>query len=162
MKILDENLAFIIKTSPISVGNCLGHSRDTGGPSQQELEARALVQLCCVFVRPWAGHLAFLVSNCIIYKLRELWFWYLLFLTFSNLLMYPWYDFRAGFLPSLNSLFSHVLKPISKVNQSGREKQNCFSAFQFSKGNQEGKDQGSGSDFNWYLDIGKSLPLSEP
>lgn len=78
-----------------------------------------------MFVWPWAGPTAFLVSGGIICELRVL-ISVPPVCAVSDLLMYPWYDFRAGFLPPLNSLFSQVLKPILKVNQSRREKWNFF------------------------------------
>lgn len=68
-----------------------------------------------------------------------------------------------GWIPTLSQfiVFSRAKTYLeSEPKQKGKTE--FFSAFQFSKDNQEGEDQGSGSDFNWYLDIGKSLPLSEP
>lgn len=98
-------------------------ARIPGGPSWEESACQgACSALLCIPHVTLAGHLAFLVFNFPICKLRELWFWCLLFLMFSVLLLYLWYAFKASFLLSLNSLFSQVLKTISKVNQSWREK----------------------------------------
>lgn len=75
-----------------------GSQLGDGGPSWQDSEGRVLVQLCCIFLWPWAGHAAFQASSCIVCKLRAV-ILVPLVCAVSDHVMYPWCEFWAGFCP---------------------------------------------------------------